>query len=203
MDELIENLNSEDLVIDNSNIINVDDCSIAIKEIGRRAYINSNSGRSELLADCTQYNRMDLYNDVMSVWGDEPTIVEPEETPKTLEQLKEEKYYELESKFNQYVEGSFTTTEGYEMQFNTDDCLKMFGAIQLLEGNNIEEGYITDANDETHYNIPVSVMKSIQMQMLNKYEICHLLKQQYRAAIGAADSIEAVENIEISFNRAE
>ena len=168
----------------------------------KREYQNSIPDRTRLLADCTQYNRMDLYTAVMSVWGDTPTVEDPN-TPKTLEQIKEEKLEELVNAFNARVKGSFTTTEGYTMQFDIDDSLKMFGAIQLLEGNNIEEGYITDANDETHYNIPVSVMKSIQMQMLNKYEICHLLKQQYRAAIGAADSIEAVEDIEISFNRAE
>lgn len=181
------------------NYINVNDCSIVIEEIGRRAYINSVSGRSDLLADCTQYNRLDLYGEVMSVWGEDPTIVEQEETPKTLEQLKEEKYNELESKFNQYVKGSFTTTEGYEMQFNTDDSLKMFGAIQLLESQNAESGYITDANDETHYDIPVSVMKSVQNQMLKKYAQCHLLKQQYRASINEAETIEDLNKINIAF----
>ena len=199
MDEIIETFNSDNIVIDSSNIINENNCSLEIEQIGRRAYINSVLGRAELLADCTQYNRMDLYEEVMSVWGEDPTIVEQEETPKTLEQLKEEKYNELESKFNQYVKGSFTTTEGYKMQFNTDDSLKMFGAIQLLESQNAESGYITDADDKTHYNIPVSVMKSVQNQMLKKYAHCHLLKQQFRAAINESESIEDLTKINIVF----
>ena len=201
MDELIENLNPEDVIIDNSNIINEDNCSLEIEQIGRRAYINSTRGRSDLLADCTQFNRMDLYDEVMSVWGDTPTIVEPEETPKTLEQLKEEKCNELESEFNQYVKGSFTTTEGYEMQFNTDDSLKMFGAIQLMEANNVTTGYITDANDETHYNIDLVTMKSVQKQMLEKFAEAHLKKQQYRAAIAEAENIEELNQINIDFNK--
>lgn len=200
MNELIENLNPEDLVVVNDNIINTNDCSIVIDEIGRRAYINSNSGRLELLSDCTKYNRMDLYEEVLNTWGENPTIVEPEEAPKSLDQLKQEKLDELESRFTERVRGSFVTDEGYKMQFNTDDSLKMFGAIQLLESQNAESGYITDADDNTHYEVPVSVMKSVQNQMLKKYAQCHLLKQQYRAVIGAAADIDALNDIEIEFD---
>ena len=200
MNELIENLNPEDLVVVNDNIINTNDCSIVIDEIGRRAYINSNSGRLELLSDCTKYNRMDLYEEVLNTWGENPTIVEPEEAPKSLDELKQEKFDELESRFTERVKGSFITDEGYKMQFNTDDSLKMFGAIQLLESQNAESGYITDADDNTHYEVPVSVMKSVQNQMLKKYAQCHLLKQQYRAVIGAAADIDALNDIEIEFD---
>ena len=200
MDELIENLNPEDLVVVNDNIINTDDCSIVIEEIGRRAYINSNSGRSELLADCTQYNRMDLYEEVLNTWGENPTIEDEVIPEKTFEELKQDKQNELNDAFNRAVKGSFTTTEGYKMQFNTDDSLKMFGAIQLLEASGLESGYITDADDITHYDIPLATMKSVQNQMLNKYAQCHLLKQQYRALIEAADSIESVKDIEIVFD---
>ena len=200
MNELIENLNPEDLVVVNDNIINTNDCSIVIDEIGRRAYINSNSGRLELLSDCTKYNRMDLYEEVLNTWGENPTIVEPEEAPKSLDELKQEKFDELESRFTERVKGSFITDEGYKMQFNTDDSLKMFGAIQLLESQNAESGYITDADDNTHYEVPVSVMKSVQNQMLKKYAECHLLKQQYRAVIGAAADIDALNDIEIEFD---
>lgn len=200
MDDIINNLNPENLVVEDDNIININDCSIVIEEIGRRAYINSVSGRSELLADCTQYNRMDLYETVLDIWGENPTIVEPEEAPKSLDQLKQEKLDELESRFTERVKGSFITDEGYKMQFNTDDSLKMFGAIQLLESQNAESGYITDADDITHYEVPVSVMKSVQNQMLNKYAECHLMKQQYRAVIGAAADIDALNDIEIEFD---
>ena len=199
MDELVKTLNLENLVVVNDNIINTNECSIVIEEIGRRAYINSNSGRSELLADCTQYNRMDLYEEVLNTWGENPTIEDEVIPEKSLDDLKEEKLDELESRFNERVKGSFITDEGYKMQFNIDDSLKMFGAIQLLESQNAESGYITDADDNTHYEAPVSVMKSVQNQMLKKYAQCHLMKQQYRAAIGAAKSIEDLNKINIIF----
>lgn len=86
------------------------------------------------------------------------------------------------------------------MQFNADDSLKMFGAIQLLESQNAESGYITDADDVTYYDIHLATMKSVQNQMLNKYAECHLLKQQYRALIEAASDEEALADIEFNFN---
>ena len=204
MDELIENINDfvepePEATPISDNIINTDDCSIVIEEIGRRAYINSNSGRSELLADCTKYNRMDLYEEVLNTWGENPTIEDEVIPEKTFEELKQDKQNELNDSFNRAVEGSFTTTEGYKMQFNTDDSLKMFGAIQLLESSGVESGYITDADDNTHYDISISVMKSVQNQMLNKYAQCHLLKQQYRALIEAASDEEALQDIEFEF----
>ncbi len=85
------------------------------------------------------------------------------------------------------------------MQLNTDDSLKMFGAIQLLESTDVETGYITDADDVTHYNIPLATMKSVHNQMLNRYAECHLLKQQYRALIEAASDEEALARIDIHF----
>lgn len=199
MEELLNEINPNDIVVDTSNIINKDDCSIEIEGIGRRAYINSIRGREDLLSDCTQYNRIDLYEKVLNTWGDNPTIVEPEETPKSLDQLKQEKFDELESRFTERVKGSFITDEGYKMQFNTDDSLKMFGAIQLLESQNAESGYITDADDNTHYDVPVNVMKSVQNQMLKKYAQCHLLKQQFRAVINEAESVEDLNKINIVF----
>jgi len=200
MDELIENLNPEDLIVVNDNIINTDNCSLVIEEIGRRAYINSNLGRAELLADCTQYNRMDLYENVLATWGENPTIEDEVPSEKTFEEYKDEKLEDLSIKFDEAVKGSFTTTEGYKMQFNTDDSLKMFGAIQLLESSGLESGYITDADDNTHYDIPISVMKSVQNQMLNKYAQYHLLKQQYRKAINDSTNIEDLNSINIVFN---
>lgn len=199
MEELLNEINPNDIVVDNSNIINKDDCSIEIEGIGRRAYINSIRGRNELLSDCTEHNRTDLYEKVLDIWGETPTIVEPEEAPKSLDQLKQEKLDELESKFEERVKGSFITDEGYKMQFNTDDSLKMFGAIQLLESQNAESGYITDADDITHYEVPVSVMKSVQNQMLEKYAQCHLLKQQFRAAINSAQTEVELNVIELTW----
>lgn len=127
----------------------------------------------------------------------EEDYIEPK---KTLDQLKQEKLDELESRFTERVKGSFITDEGYKMQFNESDCNKLNGAIVLMENLNNTTGYLTDADDNTHYDIPLATMKSVQNQMLNKYAQCHLLKQQYRALIEAADDEEALADIEFQFD---
>ena len=161
--------------------------------VDNKIYIDSVEDRAKLLEDCGE----EFYNHVLSLWD---TIEDKMSYQEVLTELKNEKEYELNDKFKEAVSGSFTTTEGYKMQFNTDDSLKMFGAIQLLESNGLDTGYITDADDVTHYDIPIATMKSVQNQMLNRYAECHLLKQQYREAINNANSIEDLNEINILFN---
>ena len=178
-------------------VIDVCDKSIVIdvEGLGVRTYKNSILGREQLAIDAEEYNLHPIYEDIIYQWRNE--LIEKDVI--TLDDLKADKQNELNDAFNEAVEGSFITTEGYKMQFNTDDSLKMFGAIQLLESSGLESGYITDADDITHYDIPVATMKSVQNQMLNKYAQCHLLKQQYRALIEAASDQEALEDIEFEF----
>ena len=179
-------------------VIDVCDKSIVIdvEGVGVRTYKNSILGREQLALDAEEYNLHPIYEDIIYQWRNEPI----ERDVINLDDLKADKQNELNDAFNSAVEGSFTTTEGYKMQFNTDDSLKMFGAIQLLESSGVESGYITDADDITHYEIPIATMKSVQNQMLNKYAECHLLKQQYRALIEAASDEEALADIEFNFN---
>lgn len=160
--------------------------------IDGKYYINNDEGRAKIL---DEYGEED-YNMLISEWGN-TTQCPLEFIQNEFREIKEK---ELDTAFNRAVKGSFTTTEGYKMQFNTDDSLKMFGAIQLLESSGVESGYITDADDITHYDIPLATMKSVQNQMLNKYAECHLLKQQYRALIEAASDQEALEDIEFQFD---
>ena len=185
--------------MDNRNIITQDKAEIYVDQYNRTYFTNSRSGREIMMYDLISMGMNEELEAILAVWGNNPTVLDPDEIPKTLDQLKADKQNELNDAFNRAVEGSFTTTEGYKMQFNTDDSLKMFGAIQLLESSGLESGYITDADDITHYDIPLATMKSVQNQMLNKYAECHLLKQQYRALIEAASDEEALQDIEFEF----
>lgn len=185
--------------MNNRNIITQDKAEIYVDQYNRTYFTNSRSGREIMMNDLISMGMNEELEAILAVWGNNPTVLDPDEIPKTLDQLKADKQNELNDAFNRAVEGSFTTTEGYKMQFNTDDSLKMFGAIQLLEGSGVESGYITDADDITHYDIPVATMKSVQNQMLNRYAQCHLLKQQYRALIEAASDEEALQDIEFEF----
>lgn len=76
--------------------ITKNDCSVVIDGIGRRAYINNTSGRTVLLADCTAHDAKDVYDEVMAVWGENPTVPdEPLPPEPTLDELKAQKKAEI------------------------------------------------------------------------------------------------------------
>lgn len=125
-------------------------------------------------------------------------VLHPEPEP-TLDELRESKLRELAYSFNQRVSGSFTTSQGYVMQFDTSDSLKMQGAITLMETVDSSAGYITQANDVTKYNIPIETMKSVLIEMLNAYAKCHARKQELRKQINDAQSKEELAEITISW----
>ena len=116
-----------------------------------------------------------------------------------LEEVRENKLNELAYSFNQRVSGSVTTTGGYKMQFDTTDAIKMQGAIQLLEATGATEGYLTQADDTTVYNVPLDTMKAVLIEMMTAFAACHARKQELRAAIKAAETVEDLDAIEITW----
>lgn len=118
----------------------------------------------------------------------------------SLEEARENKLNELASSFNQRVSGSVTTTDGYTMQFDTSDAIKMQGAIQLLEATGATEGYLTQADDTTVYNVPLDVMKAVLIEMMTAFAACHARKQELRAAIKAAQTVEDLDAIKITWS---
>ena len=141
------------------------------------------------------------------VWEEKPEgYFTPEEwaaahpAPKpTLEEVRESKLSELAYSFNQRVSGFITTTGGYKMQFDTSDSLKMQGAISLMEATGATEGYLTQANDETVYHVPIETMKAVLVEMLAAYAQCHARKQELRAFINSAETAEDLDEIIISW----
>lgn len=113
--------------------------------------------------------------------------------------LKTEKCEKLSAAFDERVAGSFTTSNGYLMQFDTSDSLKMQGAIQLLEATSATEGYLTQADDTTVYHVPLDTMKDVLVEMLAAYAQCHARKQEVRALINSAQTAEDLDEIVISW----
>ena len=122
----------------------------------------------------------------------------PEPEP-TLEDVRENKLDELAYSFNQRVSGAVRTSQGYLMQFDTTDAIKMEGAIKLLEARGATEGYLTQADDTTVYNVPLDVMKTVLFEMMGAFAACHARKQELRAAIKAAQTIEDLDAVVISW----
>ena len=117
----------------------------------------------------------------------------------TLEEVRESKMSDMLSSFNQRVSGAFTTMGGYQMQFDTSDSLKMQGAITLMEMSGQTEGYLTQADDTTVYHVPLATMKAVLVEMLAAYAQCHARKQELRAQINAAQNVDELNAIRITW----
>lgn len=137
----------------------------------------------------------------VDAWAKEhPNKVQHEQpVVQTFDDLKALKFAELENSYDEHVSGSFTTTQGYLMQFDTSDSIKMQGAITLMESVGAKTGYITQANDVTIYNIPLETMKAVLVEMLNAYAQCHARKQELRSFINNAQTKEELDEILISW----
>ena len=185
--------------MDNRNIITQDKAEIFVDQYNRTYFTNSRSGREIMMNDLMTMGMNEELEAILAVWGNDPTVLDPDEIPKTLDQLKADKQIELNDAFNRAVEGSFTTTEGYKMQFDTDDSLKMQGAITLMETTGQTEGYLTQADDTTIYHVPLETMKAVLVEMLAAYAQCHARKQELRSQINAAQNEEELNAIEITW----
>lgn len=182
-------------MLDEFNVIHANSAVLFFAEKDKRYYENTNAGRAQLFNDCAIQNRIDLHEQVLSVWGDAPTLPDPP----SFEDTREKKIAKLHASFCERVSGAFTTSQGYLMQFDTTDAIKMQGAIQLLDASGATEGYLTQANDETVYNVPINVMKAVLIEMMTAFAACHARKQELRAAIKAAETVEDLGAIEITW----
>lgn len=167
-------------------------CCIVVDGINKSYYRNTVEDRAQMLEDCTAMNLLADYEQVIAEWGE--NVISP-----TLDELKTAKLLELETQYDIHVKGSFVTTQGYLMQFDTSDSIKMQGAITLMEAVGSSVGYLTQANDVTIYNVPIAIMKQVLVEMLNAYAQCHARKQELRAMINNAQTKEELDEIVISW----
>ena len=141
------------------------------------------------------------------VWNEKPEgYYTPEEwealhplPEPTLEELRESKMAEMQSSFNRRVSGFIKITGGYVMQFDVSDSLKMQGAIMLMETTGQTEGYLTQADDTNVYHVPLETMKAVLVEMLAAYAQCHARKQELRTAINAAQNVDELNAIRITW----
>lgn len=160
-------------------------------KIDGRIYVNNEQGRAKVLADFGE----DFYNALLAEWG-AITKATPEYIRAEIFDLKTR---ELESSFKKRITGAITTSQGYLMQFDTTDAIKMQGAIALMEATGATEGYLTQADDTTVYNVPLDEMKTVLIEMMSAFATCHARKQQLRAAIKSAETVEDLDAIEITW----
>lgn len=178
------------------NIINDKSCSIVLDVIGRRAYINSERGRAELLADCTTYNRQDLYDEVMAVWGDAPTVIEPVEPEPTFDELKTQKKADIAAA--RYVaETGGVTVSGATIDTDRDSQALITGAaLAAVIDNSYSLNWKTESGF-VHLTTPeiIAVAQAVRAHV----QACFDREAELVALVDAAETAEALANIDISF----
>ena len=123
-------------------------------------------------------------------------VVEITPSEPTFDELKASKVKEIKDAFDTHVHGFTTTSLGYDMQFNESDSIKLEGAIKLMAAQGLTHGYLTDAHDVTHYDIPIGDIKITQIDMLGAFAQAHAKKQVLRAAVEAATTTEELSAVE-------
>jgi len=112
-----------------------------------------------------------------------------------LEDVKAAKKAEIAAAFDAYIAGSVMVSLGYPMQFNTRDTLMVRGAIELAQATEQATLYLTDANDVTHEGVSIAEAQATLMEMMAAFAQAHAKKQELRAQIDAAQTVEDVEAV--------
>lgn len=102
------------------------------------------------------------------------------------EQARERKYDEISRSHKEHVAGSVMTSLGFPMQFDMKDSIMVEGAIKIAQTSGAETIYLTDANDVSHYDIPLADAQTVLLEMSTAFAMAHAKKQTLRAEIALA-----------------
>lgn len=173
------------------------DCSVVIDGIGRRAYINNTRGRAALLADCTAHNAMDVYAEVMAVWGEAPTVPdEPLPPEPTFDELKAQKKKDIAAaRYNAETAG--TTVNGILLDTGRDSQALITGAAVAAM---LDEGYSLNwktVNGFIHLSAPeiIAVAQAVRAHV----QACFDREAELCALVDAAETKEDLDEIIISW----
>lgn len=114
----------------------------------------------------------------------------------SLDELKEMKLAEIKQAYENFeATGTVTVSLGYPIQCGQLHAQKFDGAVRYAEQMNQDTIYITDANDETHYDVPIADAKKALLEVTAQSLKAHALKQTLRSQVEAAQSKEDIEAI--------
>lgn len=178
-------------------MINTHNCSIELNGIGRRAYINSPSGRAALLADCTAHSAKDVYDEVMVVWGENPTVPdEPLPPEPTLEELKAQKKTAImAARFAAETAG--TTVNEILIDTGRDSQALITGAaVAAMLDDDYSLNWKTGAGF-IHLTAPeiIAVAQAVRAHV----QTCFDREGELVALVDAAQTAEELDAIEITF----
>ena len=111
------------------------------------------------------------------------------------EQARERKYDEISRSHKEHVAGSVMTSLGFPMQFGIQDSLMVEGAIKLAQASGATTIYLTDAEDVTHYDIPLADAQTVLLEMSTAFAQAHAKKQLLRDDISEAQTQSDLDKI--------
>ena len=111
------------------------------------------------------------------------------------EQARERKYDEISRSHKEHVAGSVMTSLGFPMQFDMKDSLMVEGAIKLAQASGATTIYLTDAEDVTHYDIPLADAQTVLLEMSTAFAQAHAKKQLLRDDISEAQTQSDLDSI--------
>jgi len=111
------------------------------------------------------------------------------------EQARERKYDEISRSHKEHVAGSVMTSLGFPMQFDMKDSLMVEGAIKLAQASGATTIYLTDAEDVTHYDIPLADAQTVLLEMSTAFAQAHAKKQLLRDDISEAQTQSDLDRI--------
>ena len=113
----------------------------------------------------------------------------------TLEDLRNRKYRGIAQAHKEHVAGSVMTSLGFPMQCDMKDSIMVEGAIKIAQASGAETIYLTDANDVSHYDIPLADAQTVLLEMSTAFAQAHAKKQKLRDDISEAQTQSDLDSI--------
>ena len=87
------------------------------------------------------------------------------------------------------------TSLGFPMQFDMKDSLMVEGAIKIAQATGATTIYLTDANDVSHYDIPLADAQTVLLEMSTAFAQAHAKKQTLRERAAEAQTQSDLDSI--------
>jgi hypothetical protein len=106
------------------------------------------------------------------------------------------KMAEISAAYNHYdATASAQTSLGYPLQLGQTHISKLDGAIRYAEMMDSPTIYITDADNATHEDVTLADAQTALKEVMGAAMAAHHHKQELRAAVNAAETIEEVRAV--------
>jgi hypothetical protein len=107
-----------------------------------------------------------------------------------------DKRAEISAAYNHYdAAASAQTSLGYPLQVGQAHISKLDGAIRYAEMMSAQTIYITDADNVTHEGVTLADARTALLEAMGAAMAAHHHKQELRAAVDAAETVEAVRAV--------